>query len=53
MERTRTLLSRTEDISCIPTANLMQLRAAKTAELAHRSRFGYQRPNQQPKRGLV
>src|ERR1700736_7004256 len=36
--------------SCIPQSNLMQLAAAKTAELAHRSRIGYQGiPNQQPK----
>jgi hypothetical protein len=54
----RASLSRDEDIrpprSCIPMTNLMQWRAAKTAELAHRSRIGYQGiPNQQPKGDLL
>jgi ribosomal protein L37AE/L43A len=40
--------------SCIPVSNLVQLRAATTAELAHRTRIGYQDfPKQQPERGRL
>jgi hypothetical protein len=57
----RLQLSRSEDMqvesgvwSCIPLSNLMQLRAATTAELAHRTRIGYQDfPKQQPERGRL